>query len=289
MTLLLLARQLVDGKMYDETMDDDDGVAVAIYDGKTPVFQVQRLEFQKVLPVLFASPPPNDPKFTSLYILMTSLWQFIATFALPAPLALLILLNVPVPKSLKKTTVGLVARVFEFPVLGNTIKLLHLMLITLLGAVVLSIQTLRSMKEATDAPSGKEGVPTSVYEAVRLNKRWRAERNLWLSAFAFTMWTVLAVFYREMARRLRVEDRLAEFETSDCTGTIDSTVRDVSVSKEVTSRAQVLSPRSGGGFGAAGGSPQANQAIKEAIKTLSNNSGGSTGSGKEGRYGKKNK
>ncbi|MEO2192043.1 MAG: hypothetical protein ABGY24_06340 [bacterium] len=29
---------------------------------------------------------------------MASLWQFIATFALPAPIGLLILLNLPVPK-----------------------------------------------------------------------------------------------------------------------------------------------------------------------------------------------
>lgn len=29
---------------------------------------------------------------------MSTIWQFIATFALPAPLCLLLLLNVPVPK-----------------------------------------------------------------------------------------------------------------------------------------------------------------------------------------------
>ena len=205
---------------------------------------------------------------------MASLWQFIATFALPAPLALLILLNSPVPKSLKKTVLLLVARIFEFPVLGNTIKLLHLMLLTLVGALLLSIQTLRSLKEPAETPS-------SMYEAVRLNKRWRAERNMWLSAFAFTMWTVLAVFYREMARRLRVEERLAEFETSDCTGTIDSAARDVSVSKEVTSR-QVLSPRGVGMV--SGGSPIG---IKEAVRALSSMSGGSTGGG--GKHGKDGK
>ena len=185
-------------------------------------------------------------------------------------------------RTLKKSVVGFVARVFEFPVLGNTIKLLHLMLLTLAVALFVSVQSLRRLQELTMEPT-PGAHPSTVYDAVRLNKRWRAERNLWLSAFAFTMWTVLVVFYREMARRLRVEDRLAEFETSDCTGTIDSTIRDVSVSKEVTSKPNMLSPRTTGAgknspftafAGPEGGSPQA---IKEAMKTLSNNSGGSSG------------
>ena len=241
---------------------------------------------------------------------MASLWQFIATFALPAPIGLLILLNLPVPKyvtisrgnsnfssclsrtrrstlvrTLKKSVVGFVARVFEFPVLGNTIKLLHLMLLTLAGALFMSVQTLTRLQEQAQAAveSTTQVHASPLFDAVRLNKRWRAERNLWLSAFAFTMWTVLAVFYREMARRLRVEDRLAEFETSDCTGTIDSTMRDVSVSKEVTSRPNVLSPRTAAAarsspfapVGAAeSGSPLG---IKEAMKALSDHSGGSSG------------
>lgn len=173
---------------------------------------------------------------------------------------------------------------FEFPVLGNAIKLLHLMLLTLAGALFLSVQTLTRLQEQAQAIESTPQSHTSpMFDAVRLNKRWRAERNLWLSAFAFTMWTVLAVFYREMARRLRVEDRLAEFETSDCTGTIDSMMRDVSVSKEVTSRPNVLSPRAVAAArnsprvlagGAEGGSPQG---IREAMKALSDNSAGSSG------------
>lgn len=187
-------------------------------------------------------------------------------------------------RTLKKSVVGFVARVFEFPVLGNFIKLLHLMLLTLAGALFMSIQTLTRLQEQAQAIESTPQSHTSpMFDAVRLNKRWRAERNLWLSAFAFSMWTVLAVFYREMARRLRVEDRLAEFETSDCTGTIDSMMRDVSVSKEVTSRPNVLSPRTAAAArsspfvptgGAEGGSPIG---IKEAMKALSDTSGGSSG------------
>lgn len=84
---------------------------------------------------------------------------------------------------------------------------------------------------------------TPNFEIANLSKRWRAERNLWLSAFAFTMWAVLAAFYRELSRRIALEERLAEFEISDYTGTIDTT-RDASMSKEVTSQFNtIISPR----------------------------------------------
>jgi hypothetical protein len=210
----------------------------------------------------------------------------------PLAISLLYLLPCIYSRTLKKSVVGLVARVFEFPVLGQSVKLLHLMLFTLAGALAASIRTLARLQEqaqAMEANPHAQSSPMMMYDAVRLNKRWRAERNLWLSAFAFTMWTVLAIFYREMARRLRAEDRLAEFETSDCTGTIDSTIRDVSVSKEVTSRPHLLSPRTNGGGKDARSSPYAGMAvgdggsppaIRDAMKSLgtaSNTSGGSSG------------
>ncbi|WPT13814.1 hypothetical protein PSENEW3_00001653 [Picochlorum sp. SENEW3] len=172
---------------------------------------------------------------------MSTIWQFIATFALPAPLGLLLLLNLPVPKPFKKSAVSIVARVFEVPLLG-AFKLLHVMLV-ILGLSLISTGRVLQRLQDQENSMGEGPSMNPMYDTVRLNKRWRAERNLWLSAFAFTMWTVLAMFYREMATRLRLEERLAEFETSDCTGTIDTT-RDVSVSKEVTSRPNTfLSPR----------------------------------------------
>jgi len=138
--------------------------------------------------------------------------------------------------------VQLVSKVFDVPLVG-VCKLLHVMLVILGGSMMSAGRTLQKIQSLEKEMTGRDGLNYSSYETIKLNKRWRAERNLWLSAFAFTMWTVLAIFYREMARRLRVEDRLAEFEMSDFTGTIDTT-REVSLSKEVTSRPQtgVLSP-----------------------------------------------
>lgn len=182
-------------------------------------------------------------------------------------------------RPLKKSAVGIVAKVFEVPLLGG-FKLLHVMLVILglslisAGRTLARLQEQHAMEETSSMSSN--GI---MYDTVRLNKRWRAERNLWLSAFAFTMWTVLAIFYRELAKRLRVEDRLAEFETSDCTGTIDSTMKDVSVSKEVTSRPHaLLSPRRSpynpgdkdGAFSplATGSSSPQAPGIADALKTL---------------------
>jgi hypothetical protein len=51
-------------------------------------------------------------------------------------------------------------------------------------------------------------------EISHLSKRWRAERNLWMCAFAFSAWVFLAALYREAARRLDLEARLADMERS---------------------------------------------------------------------------
>lgn len=122
------------------------------------------------------------------------------------------------------------------PLIG-VFKMLHVMLFLLAVAFSSAFRTLQLLTQGqlTAAP-----FTTPNYEISQLSKRWRAERNLWLSAFAFTMWAVLAAFYREMARRIRAEERLVEFEASDFTNTMDTT-RDVS--REVSSRPNLISPR----------------------------------------------
>jgi hypothetical protein len=51
-------------------------------------------------------------------------------------------------------------------------------------------------------------------EISHLSKRWRAERNLWMCAFAFSAWVFLTALYRETARRMDAESRLADMERS---------------------------------------------------------------------------
>ena len=114
------------------------------------------------------------------------------------------------------------------PLIG-VFKTLHVMLFALGLALASALRTLQQLQQShlTATPFA-----TPNYEIPHLSKRWRAERNLWLSAFAFTMWAVLAAFFREMGRRLRLEERLAEYEMSDFT--VGDTTREASQSREVT-------------------------------------------------------
>jgi hypothetical protein len=133
--------------------------------------------------------------------------------------------------------------VFDMPLVG-AFKTLHVMLFFLGLVFGSSLRTLQIIKNAHETNVAMATTPN--YEINYLSKRWRAERNMWLSAFAFTAWAVLAAFYRELGRRLRLESRLVEFEMSAYTATVDDTTREASVSKEVTSRQKfdALSPRS---------------------------------------------
>jgi Bap31/Bap29 transmembrane region len=112
----------------------------------------------------------------------------------------------------------------------------------LLGLCFLSaVRTLATLQESH---LNNSSFATPKYEIMFLSKRWRSERNMWLAGFAFSMWAVLAAFYRELGRRLQLEDRLVDFEMSGYTMTADETTREPSVSREVTSRTDMLSPRS---------------------------------------------
>jgi len=139
---------------------------------------------------------------------------------------------------------GFVSRVFDLPIVG-VFRTLHVMLFFLgitFGGALSVVRNLRTQKDMMD----DSAYVTPNYEVAYLSKRWRAERNVWLSAFAFTSWAVLAAFYREMGRRLRLEERLVDYEMSaGYTATVDDTTRELSQSREVTSKKNdLLSPRS---------------------------------------------
>jgi hypothetical protein len=122
------------------------------------------------------------------------------------------------------------------PIVG-LFKTLHVMLFALALAFASSVRNLQIITQShlTSPP-----LATPNYEIQFLSKRWRAERNMWLSAFAFTMWAVLAAFYRELGRRLQAEERVCEIEMSMDGYTVDTT-------REVTSRnVDLMSPRSVG-------------------------------------------
>lgn len=120
------------------------------------------------------------------------------------------------------------------PLVG-VFKTLHVMLFILGLTFASSVRQLQKIAEDQNLANGLAGPH---FEVQHLSKRWRAERNMWLTAFAFTLWTVLAAFYKELGKRLSAEERLIEIEMSMDGYTADTT-------REVSSKPRdLLSPRS---------------------------------------------
>lgn len=114
-------------------------------------------------------------------------------------------------------------------------KTLHVMLFFLAMSFASAV---RQLQKIADDQEKAPPMAAPHYEVQHLSKRWRAERNMWLAAFAFTLWAVLAAFYRELAKRMNAEERLIEIEMSMDGYTADTT-------REVSSKPRdLLSPRS---------------------------------------------
>lgn len=118
---------------------------------------------------------------------------------LPPPLILLTLLLLPssLPRAFTRFVLRVVDRTLGLPVLG-TLQLLHVM-IALSGAAAVG-----SVRDAAAAARHKGGLELSLSASAAASfaaKRWRAERNAWIAAFAVAAWCLLARVY-SMARRL---------------------------------------------------------------------------------------
>lgn len=162
---------------------------------------------------------------------MASIWSIVAYWVLPIPLTLFALLSLPLPRNIRRGILLFTQRVFDLPLVG-VLKLLHVMLWATAMAFLGSVRQAHLMREAQ-----KDTVWAAPNMEINyLSKRWRAERNMWMTAFAFTAWVFLAAFYREAVRRLDLEARLSDMERSDYTAT-ETREREPSVGREVTSKA----------------------------------------------------
>ncbi|KAL4457558.1 hypothetical protein ABPG75_012423 [Micractinium tetrahymenae] len=170
---------------------------------------------------------------------MATIWGIVANWLVPIPLGLFLLTSLPLPRNVRRGTLIFTQRVFDVPIMG-AFKLLHVML------WLTAVAFLSSARQVHLFHQQKEGVSfaTPNAEISFLSKRWRAERNLWLSAFAFSAWAFLAAFYREAVRRLEAEARLQELmERSEITATEPGRGdREASVGREVTSKAAGRTP-----------------------------------------------
>ena len=102
-----------------------------------------------------------------------------------------------IDRSFTRLVLRVVDRTLGLPVLG-TLQLLHVM-IALAGAAAVG-----SVRDAAAAAKHKGGLELSLSASAAASyaaKRWRAERNAWIAAFALAAWCLLARVY-SMARRL---------------------------------------------------------------------------------------
>ncbi|KAI3436576.1 hypothetical protein D9Q98_005992 [Chlorella vulgaris] len=162
---------------------------------------------------------------------MATVWSLIAYWILPIPLILFLLLSLPLPRNMRRGVLIFTQRVFDMPIIG-AFKALHVMLWITAVAFLGSARQAHLIREAGKGASWT----TPNMEISHLSKRWRAERNLWMCAFAFSAWVFLTALYRETARRMDAESRLADMERSEFTAT-ETQTREPSAQREVTSRA----------------------------------------------------
>jgi len=100
-------------------------------------------------------------------------------------------------RSFTRLVLRIVDRTLGLPVLGM-LQLIHVM-IALSGAAAIG-----SVRDATAAAKHKGGLELSLSASAAASfaaKRWRAERNAWIAAFAVAAWCLLARVY-VLARRL---------------------------------------------------------------------------------------
>lgn len=160
-----------------------------------------------------------------------------------------------------------VDRTLGLPVLG-TLQLLHVM-IALSGAAAIG-----AVRDATNAAKHKGGLELSLSASAAASfaaKRWRAERNAWIAAFAVAAWCLLARVYA-MARRLAdlEDEREARLAAAPATAFRAAAANAASASGSASAK---NGGNGGAGAGKAGFEASASAAPSAPPLTRSNSSG----------------
>jgi hypothetical protein len=133
-------------------------------------------------------------------------WKLIVEVCLPIPFVLIILLTIPSPRVFHRGVMSVVDKTLGLTFVG-TLSLLHIMLIVTGVSFLASIKTTSDLLAAK--PVEADASPNVI--AGHLGKRWRAERNFWISFICFTLWCLLARFYQIMKAHAKVEDELRTY------------------------------------------------------------------------------
>jgi hypothetical protein len=130
-------------------------------------------------------------------------WKIIVQVCLPVPFVLLILMSLPAPRSFHRGILAVVDKTLGLTFVG-TLSLLHVMLAVTGTCFLASVKTTHDLLQTK--PDDNDASPNVI--AGHLGKRWRAERNFWISFICFTLWCLLARFFQIMKQKVRVEDEL---------------------------------------------------------------------------------
>lgn len=132
----------------------------------------------------------------------------VVNWLLPPPVVLTILLIIPLPRVVKKGCLIFVRNFLQLRLVAG-VQLVHVALI-IAGAAFLatSINTYKVTQlhlPETLTPNQKTAV---------LAKRWREERNFWIAALTFSLWSLLYRFYSLMVEHTALQDRVRELEAA---------------------------------------------------------------------------
>lgn len=132
-------------------------------------------------------------------------WGLLVELCLPVPFVLLILLTVPAPRSFNRTVLTLVDRTLGVRFVG-TFSLLHIMLVVTGAAFLATIRATMGVSKERRGVTGGEETPGMI--ASHLAKKWRNERNFWISFICFVLWCLLARLHKIMVDKAQLEDRI---------------------------------------------------------------------------------
>jgi len=128
-------------------------------------------------------------------------WKIVVEVCLPVPIILLVLMCLPAPRTFHRAVLAIVDRTLGLTFVGS-LSLLHIMLGVTGTCFLASIRT--STTVLSTKPLTDEASPNVI--AGHMGKRWRAERNFWISFICFFLWCLLARFFQIMKAQARIED-----------------------------------------------------------------------------------
>jgi hypothetical protein len=133
---------------------------------------------------------------------MATIWTWVVDVILPLPFLLLTLILAPLPPPLRASIIGASNKVLSYPTLLK-MPMLHAMLMISVGCLAFTISDLLNISSTPPAPGT---VPSSTLTSMYARK-WRAERNFWISAAAAYLWVVLALVRNLVADNVSLQLR----------------------------------------------------------------------------------